>query len=323
MGRRILSGHRVSGKLHIGNLYGSLLNWVKLQSEYECFYEIADLHALTTSYNHTDDMRANIIDIATDWLACGISTEKSTIFIQSLVPEHSELHLLLSMLVPVPWLERNPTLKEQVRDLNLQDKVNYGLLGYPVLQAADILAYKADAVPVGDDQVPHLELTREIARRFNSVYKPIFPEPATLLSETPRVPGIDGRKMSKSLENALFISESPETTIAKVRQAFTDPLKVHKNDKGHPDGCVVFAYHKLVSADSSEELREACTTGKIGCVECKDRCAVLLNEFLNPYREARAGVKDVADFLEFGSQNARKVARATLEEVKEAMHLWI
>lgn len=328
MKKRVLSGHRVTGKIHIGNLYGSLLQWVKLQDKYECFYEIADLHALTTNYEHTEDIKSNIREIVIDWLACGLSPEKSTLFIQSTVPEHCELHLLLSMLVPVPWLQRNPTLKEQIRDLNLQGKVNYGLLGYPVLQSADILAYKAHLVPVGEDQLSHIEITREIARKFNSIYKPIFPEPESLLSKSPRVPGIDGRKMSKSLNNEIFLNESPETTKEKIKQAFTDPLKIHKHDKGHPDGCVVFAYHKLVAEQEIDELREFCIEGRIGCVECKEKTAELLNATLVPYREAcnrwsspksRSAIDEI---LEQGSSKARSVAQKTLSEVKSAMNLW-
>ena len=324
MKKRILSGYRATGSVHIGNLFGTLKHWVKLQSEYECFYEIADLHALTTNYNHTREMKSNIREMAIDWMVCGISIEKATIFIQSLVPEHSELHLLLSMIVPLPWLERNPTLKEQIRDLNLQDKVNYGLLGYPVLQAADILCYKADVVPVGEDQLPHLEITREIARKFNSIYKPIFPEPTALLSKSPRIPGIDGRKMSKSLNNAILINELPQITKEKLTQAFTDPLKVHKQDNGHPDGCIVFAYHGLVNSEGIDEMRASCTQGKIGCVECKERTTNLLNNFLAPYREERSKIssKTIDEILVEGSRKAKKVARATFDEVREAMQLW-
>ncbi|MCK4308307.1 tryptophan--tRNA ligase [candidate division WOR-3 bacterium] len=324
MKKKILSGNRATGKIHIGNLFGVLTNWVKLQSKYECFYEIADLHVLTTNYNHNEHMRSNIKEMAIDWMACGISPEKSTIFIQSLVPEHAELYLFFSMLVPLGWLERNPTLKEQIRDLNLQDKVNYGLLGYPVLQAADILAYKADAVPVGEDQLSHIEITREIARRFNSVYKSIFPEPKALLTDSPKVPGLDGRKMSKSLDNAILVDELPEITKEKVKKAFTDPLKIHKNDKGHPDGCVVFAYYKLVNVEKIEEVRKLCTQGKIGCVNCKEELANLLNKLLVPYREAYSKVnqEDIDEILEEGSRKARKVAKETLCEVKEVMNLW-
>lgn len=324
MEKRILSGYRATGRIHIGNLFGTLQNWVKLQSEYKCFYEIADLHALTTNYNRNEHMKSNIREMATDWIACGISPEKSTIFVQSVIPEHAELHLLFSMLVPLGWLERNPTLKKQIRDLNLQGKLNYGLLGYPVLQSADILVYKADIVPVGEDQLSHIEITREIARKFNSTYKPIFPEPQSLLTNSPRIPGLDGRKMSKSLDNTILVNESSEVTKEKVKKAFTDPLKIRKNDKGHPDGCVVFAYHKLVNTEKIGEIRELCTQGKIGCVSCKEELASLLNETLAPYREACGKVSqdNIDEILEEGSKRAKKIAKETLSEVKEVMNLW-
>ncbi|MDI6840830.1 MAG: tryptophan--tRNA ligase [bacterium] len=321
---RVLSGYRATGKIHIGNLFGALTNWVKLQDEYECFYEIADLHALTTSYNHTKDLRIRIREMAADWIASGISPEKSTIFIQSMVPEHAELHLFFSMLVPMPWLERNPTLKEMVRDLNLQNKVNYGLMGYPILQAADILAYKADVVPVGEDQLAHIELTRQIARRFNSIYGCIFPEPVSLLTEFPKVPGIDNRKMSKSLNNAILMDEDFDSIKVKVMQAFTDPLKIHKEDFGHPDGCVVFAYHKLVNSERVDEIRKDCTQGKLGCVSCKEEAAEFMDKVLNLYRERRASLKEknLDEILEEGSRRARVIAKKTLEEVREIMNLW-
>ncbi|HID93763.1 MAG TPA: tryptophan--tRNA ligase, partial [bacterium (Candidatus Stahlbacteria)] len=220
---RILSGHRVSGKLHMGHLFGTLFNWVKLQDEYECFFEIADLHALTTDYEKTDELKRRIIDITKGWLACGLTLDKSTLFVQSRVSEHAELHLLFSMLVLVNRLERMPTLKEKIRDLNLHNRVNYGLLGYPVLQAADILVYKADAVPVGEDQLAHIEITREIARKFNSLYREVFPEPKALLTKFPRVPGIDGRRMAKSLQNSILIDDDVDTIKQKVMRAYTDP----------------------------------------------------------------------------------------------------
>jgi len=321
---RILSGCRVTGKIHIGNLFGALTNWVKLQNEYECFYEIADLHALTTNYSHTMDIKTKIREMAADWIAAGIGAEKATIFVQSMVPEHAELHLLFSMIVPLPWLERNPTVKEMVRDLNLQNKVNYGLLGYPVLQAADILIYKADTVPVGEDQLAHVELTRQIARRFNSIYGVIFPEPVSILTEFSKVPGIDGRKMSKSLGNVILMDESSESIKEKVMRAFTDPLKIRKEDKGHPDGCVVFAYHKTVNKNRVDEIRKDCTQGKIGCVSCKEEAAKYMDKILKPYRERRSMLKDedIDAILKEGSKKARKVAKKTLKEVREAMNLW-
>ncbi|MCK4353399.1 tryptophan--tRNA ligase [candidate division WOR-3 bacterium] len=322
--QRVLSGDRATGKIHIGILFGALTNWVKLQETHECFYEIADLHALTTSYNHTEGMKERVREMAANWIACGISPEKSTIFVQSRVLEHTELHLLFSMITPVSWLERNPTLKEQVKDLKLQGKINYGLLGYPVLQAADILAYKADAVPVGEDQLAHVELTRQIARRFNSIYGHVFPEPISLLTKFPKIPGIDGRKMSKSLNNAILVDEKLEGIREKVMRAFTDPTKIHKEDVGHPNGCVVFAYHKLINSQKSEEIRKDCIKGKIGCVSCKEEAIKLINKTLAPYREQCVKLKDknIDEILKEGSIRAKKEAGKTLKEVKEVMNLW-
>jgi len=248
---RILSGLRPTGKVHIGSLVGALQNWVRLQDEYECFFEIADWHALTTTDSRAEDLSVLIREVAVDWLVCGLDPEKSTLFIQSQVPEHAELHVLLSMIVPVSWLDRNPTLKEQVRDLDLRGKVSYGLLGYPVLQTADIVAYRANAVPVGEDQLAHLELSREIVRRFNKLYGKVFPEPEALLTEFPKVPGTDGRKMSKSLDNTILISDPPDAIKTKVGKAFTDPKKIYKGDKGHPDKCPIFAYHVLFNPDEA------------------------------------------------------------------------
>ncbi len=322
---RILSGYRATGKIHIGNLFGSLINWTKLQDKYECFFEIADWHALTTGYNNTRELKKYIVEMTKDWLACGISETKSTIFVQSSVKEHAELYLLFSMIVPVPWLERNPTLKEQIRDLHLQGKVNYGLLGYPVLQAADILIYKAEKVPVGEDQLAHLELSREIARRFNSLFSPIFPEPEPMLTASPRIPGIDGRKMSKSLGNSILVEDDEETIREKIMSAYTDPEKIYKGDKGHPDksGCVVFAYHKIVS-ENWEGIKEDCISGKLGCVDCKKGASRNMAELLGPYRERRLNIKDerVCEILEDGSKKAQVFASQTLEEVRKAMNLW-
>lgn len=323
---RILSGQRSSGKVHIANLIGALENWVRLQDEYECYFEIADWHALTTGYEKTEELSVLIKDMAIDWIACGLTPEKSVFFVQSQVPEHAELHLLLSMVVPVSWLQRNPTLKEQVRDLNLKGKVNYGLLGYPVLQAADIFAYKANAVPVGEDQVPHLELAREIARRFNSLYGETFPEPEPILARFSKVPGTDGRKMSKSLDNTILISDPPKVIEKKLRKAFTDPKKIYKGDKGHPDKCPVFFYHQFFNQDETEEIREACRSGRLGCVECKERVSKLMIDHLSPYREKRleleANPKRVEEILREGTRRAREVAGETMRDVREAMHLF-
>ncbi|OYV03510.1 tryptophan--tRNA ligase [candidate division bacterium WOR-3 4484_18] len=321
--KRILSGYRPTGMIHLGNYFGSLVNWIRLQSEYDCYFEVADYHALTTYYQHTDELPDYKVEMARDWLAAGLSHEKATIFIQSLVPEHAELHVLLSMLVPVPWLERNPTVKEMIRDMNLQDNITYGLLGYPVLQAADILIYKAECVPVGQDQLPHVELAREIAKRFNHLYGKTFPVPEPMLSQHPKVPGIDGRKMSKSLQNAIFIRDTYKDIKRKVYQAFTDPKKIRLGDPGHPEGCVVFAYHNLVNKDEIDQIEADCKSGKLGCVECKKRCAHAIYEFLIPVRENLQNFtpERTKEILVEGSKRARKIAQATLEEVKEKMHL--
>jgi len=320
---RILSGHRVSGKLHMGHLFGTLFNWVKLQDEYECFFEIADLHALTTDYEKTDEIKGRIIDIAKGWLASGLTLDKSTLFVQSRVCEHHELHLLFSMLVMVNRLERMPTLKEKIRDLNLQDKVTYGLLGYPVLQAADILVYKANAVPVGEDQLAHIEITREIARKFNSIYREVFPEPKALLTKFARVPGIDGRRMAKSLQNSILIDDDVDIIKQKIMRAYTDPKKIYKGDVGHPDGCVVFAYHELVNGAELKEIRRDCTKGKLLCVDCKERASERLASYLKVYRDRMLGIEDdeVEEILEEGTRRAKVVAKRTLDEVKEAMKL--
>jgi tryptophanyl-tRNA synthetase len=322
---KVLSGMRATGSLHIGHLFGTLLNWVSLEEKYSCFYEIADLHALTTGYKETNNFSSNIKEMVKDYLACGISPTKATIFLQSLIPEHAELHLLLSMLVPTSWLERNPTLKEQIKELGLGGQINYGLLGYPVLQAADILLYKANKVPVGKDQLPHIEITREIGRKFNSLYKEVFIIPEPILSPSPKIPGIDGKKMSKSLKNDILIKDTEKATKEKVYQAFTDPLKIHKYDKGHPEGCVVFAYHSLVrNEEENEALKSECKKGAIGCVECKEKTAKQLNEKLRKYREKRVKIKDseIEEIIIIGSKKAEKEARKTLEEVREALKLW-
>jgi len=323
---RILSGFRSTGKLHLGNLVGVLQNWVKLQDEYECFFEIANWHALTTAYENTKDQKELIQEVAIDWIASGLDPERSTIFVQSDVPEHSELYLLLGMVIPLPWLERNPTLKEQVRDLNLQGKVNYGLLGYPVLQAADILIYRATTVPVGEDQVPHLELTREIARRFNSLYGKVFPEPKPLLTQFPKVKGTDGKKMSKSLNNNILLSDPPEVLKKKVMKSYTDPKKIHKNDPGRPEQCPIYEYHTIFNTNESPTVRRDCKRGHIGCVECKENLYPHLQDGLSPYREKREDLKKnpqkLEEILQEGGKRARKIAQETMTMVRDAMHLW-
>ena len=322
---RILSGMRPTGKLHLGNYLGALQNWVALQDSSENLHMVADWHALTTDYEHLDQLEPNTREMVIDWLAAGIDPEKSPVFIQSRVKEHAELHLLFSMLVTTARLERNPTVKEQVRDLNLEETVSYGHLGYPVLQAADILLYKANLVPVGEDQVPHVELTREIARKFNTLYGEVFPVPEAKLTRFARVPGLDGRRMSKSLGNTVLLSDSPEEIAAKIRTAYTDPKKIRATDPGNPDGCVVFAYHRAFNADQAPRIDELCRAGQLGCVADKKDLAQVLADQLAPFRERRkefeAHPKRVVDALKHGEEKARAIAQRTMAEVREAMKL--
>ncbi len=328
----ILSGMRPTGKLHLGNLEGALRQWVTLQDEYKCFWMIADWHALTTSYGNAQEVKQNVLQVALDFLSAGLDPEKSAIFRQSDVKEHAELHLLLSMITPTPLLIRNPTVKEQARDMGLiggdeeMVKINYGLLGYPVLQAADILIYKANFVPVGKDQLSHLEITREIARKFNFLYKAIFPEPQPIIGEYPLILGTDGRKMSKSYDNCIFISDSPEVIREKVGNMFTDPRRIYRSDPGHPDECPVFLYHLIYNESEISEIKEACQNAKIGCVECKRLCAEALVQRLAPIREKREKLEQspslIFDILGEGARKAKEVASATMEEVREAIGAW-
>jgi tryptophanyl-tRNA synthetase len=316
---------RPTGRLHLGNYLGALQNWVALQESSENLHMVADWHSLTTDYEHVAQIEPNTIEMVIDWLAAGIDPEKSPVFIQSRVKEHAELHLIFSMLVTTSRLERNPTVKEQVRDLKLEDAVSYGHLGYPVLQAADILLYKANLVPVGEDQVPHIELTREIARKFNSLYGEVFPVPEVRLTRFARVPGLDNRRMSKSLDNAIYLSDSPEEIAAKVRTAYTDPTKLRANDPGHPDGCVVFAYHRAFNGENAEAIGADCRAGRLGCVANKKNLAAILAEQLRPFRERRlellAHPERVREALRSGEDRARKIAQETMREVREAMKL--
>ncbi|MFA7468885.1 MAG: tryptophan--tRNA ligase [Desulfotomaculaceae bacterium] len=325
MGRgRILSGMRPTGQLHIGHL-SVLENWVQLQNKYDCFYFIADWHALTTCFEETGELRQNTIDIAVDWLSAGIEPEKSTVFVQSGIPEHAELNLIFSMITPLPWLERVPTYKDQVAQLREQGKdiSTYGFLGYPLLQAADILMYKASAVPVGEDQLPHVELCREVSRRFNHLYGKVFPEPQSLLSKVPMIPGVDGRKMSKSYMNDISLTAGEKEIKKKVRAMITDPARIRKDDPGHPDVCIVYTYHSIYSPKELEAIREACEGGKIGCVECKNRLAAVLNKALAPIREKREEILArpgyIEDVLAEGASKAKKVAAQTMEEVHRAL----
>jgi tryptophanyl-tRNA synthetase len=323
--KTILSGMRPTGKLHLGNYVGVLANWIKLQDEYRCFFEIADWHAVTTEYERTREIAADSMEVAIDWLSAGIDPTKSVVFVQSEVKEHAELHLLLSMLVTVARLERNPTLKEQARDLELGENITYGHLGYPVLQAADIMMYKADAVPVGEDQLPHLEITREIARRFNGLYGEVFPIPEPLLTEFPRLPGLDTRRMSKSLGNAVLISDPAEAIAKKVAGAITDPEKIHMGDAGHPDICTVYAYHRRFNGQAVGEIRAGCVAGTRGCVKCKKEVAAAISDCLRPIRERRAELEAdlgaVKRVLDAGAEVAREVARATMVDVRRSMAL--
>ncbi len=316
---------RPTGKLHLGNYLGALDNWIRLQDEYRCFFFIADWHALTTGYAESREIPANLREMAADWLGAGLDPERATLFVQSRVPEHAELHLLFSMLTPIAWLERVPTFKEMVEQLGL-DSPSYGLLGYPVLQAADILIYKANCVPVGVDQVPHIELTREIARRFNYIYGPVFPEPEAKLTDIPKVPGTDGRKMSKSYNNAIYLSDPPEVITAKVKPMMTDPARKRRSDPGNPDVCPVFDLHKIFTpTDDREWCATGCRSAGIGCLECKD---VLLKHLLPPLskiRERREQFanrpKEIEEILESGSTKARRAAAETMAEVREAIGL--
>ncbi|MEK7317327.1 MAG: tryptophan--tRNA ligase [Candidatus Eisenbacteria bacterium] len=322
---RVLSGMRPTGRLHLGNYLGALQNWVAMQHQCESFFMVADWHALTTDTEHTDQIAPNTHEMVIDWLAAGIDPEKSPVFIQSHVKEHAELHLLFSMLVTVSRLERNPTVKEQIRDLELEESVTYGHLGYPVLQAADILLYRATLVPVGEDQVPHVELTREIARRFNTLYGEVFPVPDSKLTHFPRLPGLDGRRMSKSLGNTIFLADSPEEIEAKVRTAFTDPKKLRKDDPGNPDGCVVFAYHRAFHPAGAAQIERDCRAGAIGCVADKRELAGIVARSLEPIREKRkeleAHPERVREALRYGEEKARAMAVDTMRQVREAMKL--
>jgi tryptophanyl-tRNA synthetase len=321
---RVLSGMRPTGKLHLGHLVGALDNWVKLQDKYNCFFFVADWHALTTDYADTSRVKQNILEMAYDWLAAGLDPEKSVIFTQSHVPQHAELFLLLSMVTPLGWLERVPTYKEQRENIKDKDLGMYGFLGYPVLQAADIVIYRASYVPVGEDQVPHLEITREIARRFNTFYGEVFPEPQPLLTPMPKLPGTDGRKMSKSYGNAILLSEPEAEIRQKLKTMVTDPARVRRTDPGNPQVCPVYSLHKIYS--SAEKIREVevgCTTAGIGCIQCKGWVADNLITAIKPLQERRAkyeqNPKQVWDMLEAGSERARNIAEQTMIDARTAM----
>ncbi len=320
----ILSGMRPTGKLHIGHLIGVINNWKILQEKYNCFFFIADFHALTTEYNNIKEIKDYVYEMVLDWLSCGIDPQKSTIFCQSDVYQHCELHLIFSMLTPLGWLYSCPTYKEQLKEQSSKDLKTYGFLGYPVLQAADILLYKSTKVPVGKDQIPHVELTREIARRFNSLYSEIFPEPIPLLTEFPYLPGIDGRKMSKSYNNCIFLSDDPKTIKNKVAKMFTDPKKIHKTDPGDPTNCVVYAFQKIFS-QNYKEIEILCKTGKLGCVEDKNNLTKVLETVLIPIQEKRKSYdkNNVKQILVSGKNTATTVAQETISQVKKLIGLGI
>ncbi len=324
--KRVLSGMRATGPLHMGNYLGALDNWVKMQDQYECFFFVADWHALTSNYENPGPMGELVRQILIDWLGAGLSPEKSTIFVQSKIPEHAELYLVFSMITPVPWLERNPTYKDQILQLQNKDLSTFGFLGYPVLQAADILMYKAHGVPVGVDQVPHVEITREIARRFNYLYGTVFPEPEEILTQTPKILGIDRRKMSKSYDNAIYLSDSPEEIRRKVMQMVTDPQRARRSDPGNPDVCNVYEFHKLYTdPEMVRQIDSQCRSAGIGCVECKKIMADNLIKAMAPLHEKRqyylAHPEIVDEIMIEGSRKARAIAVETIRQVKAALKM--
>ncbi|OGQ77965.1 MAG: tryptophan--tRNA ligase [Deltaproteobacteria bacterium RIFCSPLOWO2_12_FULL_60_19] len=322
----IVSGMRPTGNLHLGHLHGALKNWLRLQESYQCFFFVADWHALTTDYATPQGIQESGLEMMKDWLSVGLDPKRCVIFRQSAVKQHAELHLLLSMITPVPWLERNPTYKEQIREIVGKDLSTYGFLGYPVLQAADIVMYKAHKVPVGADQAPHLELTREIVRRFNQFYGQIFPEPEVLLTEIPKVPGLDGRKMSKSYGNAVFLTDSPKEIDRKLSRMMTDPARVRRQDPGEPEKCPAFNLHKIYcTPDEIDYVSKGCRTAGIGCLDCKKIMIKHVVEELQPFQEKRAGYDrrpgDAEDALSAGNRAAQEKAAETMEQVRSAVGL--
>jgi tryptophanyl-tRNA synthetase len=319
---RVMSGMRPTGRLHIGHLVGALGQWIELQATCDVFFEIADIHAFTTGYEDPQAIRDNREELALDWLAAGIDPRRTTLFLQSAVPEISELHTLLSMIVPLSWLQRVPTFKEQIEALGPEIST-YGFLGYPLLQLCDIAIFRASKVPVGKDQLSHLELGREVVRRFNHLYGPTLVEPEAILSEFPAVPGTDNRKMSKSYHNTIDLADDEETTRKKIRGAVTDPKKVRRNDPGEPEICPIFAYHHFCNADRVPWIRDHCRTGELGCVDCKTELTGRMNAWLAPVRERRASFdrSTIDRILGDGTERARIVASDTVRDVKRAMKL--
>ena len=326
MASRVLSGMQPSGLMHLGNLLGALENWKTLQAEHDCFFFVADWHALSTNYADTSRLKEFSQELLIDWLAAGIDPNRATVFIQSHVPEHAILHLLFSMIIPIPWLERNPTYKEKQDEIKEKDLSTYGFLGYPVLQAADILLYKPDLVPVGKDQLPHLELTREVGRRFNSLYTPVFPEPKEYLTKFPKVLGIDGRKMSKSYHNTINLSDTEPIVRQKLKTMVTDPARVRRTDKGNPELCPVYDFHKIFSPDSTiKQIDIDCRTAAIGCIDCKKQVGDAMVDRFSPMWETRAAVtaqpSQTQEMVEEGRKRASVVAKETMREVQEAMKI--
>lgn len=316
---------RPTGVLHLGNYFGALENWVKLQDEYECYFFVADWHALTTGYEDTSNIKSNIDDMVTDWLSAGLDPEKCTIFLQSSIKEHAELHLLFSMFTPLSWLYRCPTYKDQLTQLKDKNIATYGFLGYPCLQAADILLYKANAVPVGEDQIPHVELTREIARRYNFLFGEVFPEPAAKLTKAKVLPGTDGKKMSKSYNNTIALSDDPETVRKKVMAMITDPARIKKDDPGHPEVCAVYAFQKVFNEEGVKETEALCKAGGIGCVQCKKNLAARMALTLTPMYEKRRELLKTPDYIrqviQNGNESARKIAAKTMQDVRKTMKI--
>ena len=325
MKNRILSGMRPTGPLHLGHLFGALNNWVKLQDEHECFFMVADWHALMSEYKNPENLSKYTLECVADWIASGIDPEKSTIFIQSHVKEHLELYMIFSDFVPLGWLERCPTYKEQLREVSSRQLHTYGFLGYPVLQAADILLYKAGSVPVGKDQLPHLELTNDIVEKFNKLYGNIFKAIKPLLTDMPKLLGTDARKMSKSYDNFIALSDSEKLISQKCSQMFTDPKRINLSDKGHPRGCNLYAYYNLFKKEYAPQVYEYCTKANVGCAECKKNLASLVSDYLSDIRKKRESLlkdKDaLCEILENGAQKAREVASNTMAEVKKAVNL--
>ena len=322
----VVSGARPTGRLHLGHLHGALTNWLRLQQDYRCYFFVADWHALTTDYASPQGIQQSTREMVMDWLSVGLDPKRCVLFCQSKVKEHAELHLLLSMITPVPWLERNPTYKEQIREIEGKDLSTYGFLGYPVLQAADIIMYKARKVPVGVDQAPHVELTREIVRRFNQFYGAIFPEPEVLLTETQRLPGLDGRKMSKSYNNAVFLSDSAKEVDQKLSRMMTDPARVRRQDPGEPEKCPAFQLHRIYcTPDEVDYVSKGCRTAGIGCLECKKVMIKHVVAKLAPVQEKRAAYEkrpaDVDDILAAGNRVAQEQAARTMGEVRKAVGL--